>query len=70
MILGEGETEREVFDLPITYCRDNPAVDAFVQAKILDFNPYRVPETARDIVDAAIDEFGYFNCFWIEIQPH
>jgi hypothetical protein len=61
---------RSAMELPITYCRDNAAVQAFVAERVRDFNPYRVPETARDVLQAARVQFGDLNCFWLEIQPH
>jgi hypothetical protein len=62
--------EREVFELPVTYCRDNAEVQAFVDERVWDFNPFRIPETSRDILDAAIIEFGLLPCFYFEIRLH
>jgi hypothetical protein len=61
---------RDVVELPVTYCRDNADVQAFVAERIRDFNPYRVPETMRDVLDAAVSKFGLWNCFYVEIRPH
>ena len=61
---------RDVIEMPVTYCRDNAKVQAFVADRVRDFNPYRVPESARDVLNAAISEFGHSNCFYLEIQPH
>ena len=59
--------EREVFELPVTYCRDDPGVQNFVDERMWDF---RIPETSRDILDAAIIEFGLLPCFYFEIRLH
>ena len=61
---------RDVVELPVIYCRDNAKVQAFVAERVRNFNPYRAPESMRDVLDAAIDQFGYLKCFYIEIQPH
>jgi hypothetical protein len=59
--------EREVFELPVIYCRDCADVQAFVSERMWDF---RIPETSRDILDAAITEFGLLPCFYFEIRLH
>lgn len=61
--------EREVFELPVVYCRDCSEVQNFVDARMWDFSPY-APETSRDILDAAITEFGLLPCFYFEIRLH
>jgi hypothetical protein len=60
--------KREVLvEVPVVYCRDNAEVQAFVDDRIWDF---RIPETSRDILDAAIIEFGLLPCFYFEIRLH
>jgi hypothetical protein len=39
---------RDVVELPVVYCRDNAQVQAFVDERVWDFNPYRVAESMRD----------------------
>jgi hypothetical protein len=41
---------RDVIELPIVYVRDNPDVQRFVEQRVRDFNPFRIPETSRDIL--------------------
>jgi hypothetical protein len=61
---------RDVVELPVTYCRDNADVQAFVEQRVRNFNPFRIPETSRDILDAAIAQFGLLPCFYFEIMLH
>lgn len=62
------DIEYDIFtELPVVYCRDNAAVQAFVAERMRDFNS---EETTRDILDAAVKEFGLLNCFWFEIELH
>ena len=60
--------KREVLiEVPVCYCRDDPQVQNFVDARMWDF---RIPETSREILDAAISEFGLLPCFYFEIRLH
>ncbi len=61
-------TELNHTELPVVYCRDDAKVQAFVAARMRDFE--NTPETARDILDAAVEQFGLEACFWIEIERH
>jgi hypothetical protein len=61
---------RDVIELPIVYVRDNPDVQRFVEQRVRDFNPFRIPETSRDILDAAIARFGLLPCFYFAIRMH
>jgi hypothetical protein len=54
----------------VVYCHDEPAVQAFAESRVNDFNPFRIPETSRDILDAAIAQFGLLPCFYFEITVH
>lgn len=64
------DIEHDVFtELPVIYCRDNAKVQAFVAARMRDFDG-ATPETARDILDAAVAQFGLEDCFWFEIERH
>jgi hypothetical protein len=62
--------ERAVFELPVVYCRDNAEVQNFVNDRVWNFSPYAVPETMRDVFESARREFGDWNCFYLQIQPH
>lgn len=62
--------EREVYELPVVYCKDNLQVQDFVSERIWNFSPYSVPETARDVFDAARAEFGDWNCFYLTLRFH
>jgi hypothetical protein len=64
------QRDRDAIAMPIVYCRDHCGVQAFIAERIMNFNPYRQPETARDVLDAAISRFGLLNCFYVEIRPH
>ena len=61
---------RDSLEMQPVYCHDNLAVQAFVAERIRDFNPYSTPETMRDVFQAALAEFGDWNCFYLEIRPH
>jgi hypothetical protein len=61
---------RDVVEMPIVYVRDNPDVQRFVEQRVRNFNPFCVPETSRDILDAAIAQFGLLPCFYFEIMLH
>jgi hypothetical protein len=64
------QIDRAVVELPVTYVRDNPDVQRFVEQRMRNFNPFRIPETSRDILDAAIAQFGLLPCFYFEIMLH
>lgn len=54
-------------ELPVVYCKDDARVQAFVAARMRAFDE---PETARDVLDAAVEQFGLMACFWFEIRLH
>jgi len=71
-VLGEPVTLRltSCHGWRMVYCRDNAAVQAFVDELVWDFSPYAVPETMRDVFMAARAEFGDWNCFYLTLRFH
>ena len=63
---------RDAIAMPLHFCSD-PEVRRFVEDEFRDIGPYRQPEfikTARQIFQAARDQFGDYRCMDLQLWEH
>jgi hypothetical protein len=63
------------YDIPAVFLSDAVLrkfreVEEFIEQESRDFNPYRVPLTAHELLQVAKDKFGLAMCSNVEFHIH